>query len=107
MFKAVINAETLRDAMEAVSSLVDEVKFSITEKGLEIKAVDPANVAMVSLKIGADAFEYFKTTPLEIGVDLVRLNDVLSMADRGENVQLELDEENQSLELALGLYPTP
>ena len=31
MFKAVINAETLRDAIDSVSSLVDEVKFSISE----------------------------------------------------------------------------
>lgn len=101
MFKAVINAESLRDAMEAVSSLVDEVKFSISEKGLELKAVDPANVAMVSLKIGAEAFEYFKATTGEIGVDLVRLSDVLSMADRGENVQLELDEESRKLKIGV------
>ena len=77
MFKAVINAETLRDAIEAVSSLVDEVKFSLSEKGIELKAVDPANVAMVSLRIGAEAFDYFKAAPGEIGVDLVRLSDVL------------------------------
>jgi len=101
MFKAVINAESLRDAMEAVSSLVDEVKFSISEKGLELKAVDPANVAMVSLKIGSEAFEYFKATTGEIGVDLVRLSDVLSMADRGENVQLELDEESRKLKIGV------
>src|SRR5512137_2922264 len=49
MFKAVINAETLRDAIESVSSLVDEVKFTVLETGLELKAADPANVAMVSL----------------------------------------------------------
>jgi len=55
MFKAVVNAETLRDAIDSVSSLVDEVKFSISEIGLELKAVDPANVAMVSLKIGNEA----------------------------------------------------
>jgi proliferating cell nuclear antigen len=101
MFKAVINAESLRDAMEAVSSLVDEVKFSISEKGLELKAVDPANVAMVSLKIGSEAFEYFKATAGEIGVDLVRLSDVLSMADRGENIQLELDEESHKLKIGV------
>ena len=83
MFKAVINAETLRDAIESVSSLVDEVKFSISEKGLELKAVDPANVAMVSLKIGADAFEFFKADGGEIGVDLPR-------AVRREGHQLEL-----------------
>ena len=102
MFKAVINAETLRDAIEAVSSLVDEVKFAISDKGLELKAVDPANVAMVSLQIGADAFEYFKADQIEIGVDLVRLSDVLSMADKGENVQLELDEEGHKLKIGVG-----
>ncbi len=102
MFKAVINAETLRDAIEAVSSLVDEVKFSLSESGIELKAVDPANVAMVSLKIGAEAFDYFKATPGEIGVDLVRLSDVLSMADKGETVQLELDEESHKLKIGVG-----
>ena len=102
MFKAVINAETLRDAIDSVSSLVDEVKFSISEGGLEIKAVDPANVAMGSLKIGNEAFEYFKATACEIGIDLVRLGDVLSMADKGENVQLELDEESHKLKIGVG-----
>lgn len=102
MFKAVISAENLRDAVEAVSSLVDEVKFSISEKGLELKAVDPANVAMVSLRIDASAFEFFKSTPGEIGIDLVRLSDLLSMADRGENIRLELDEENHKLNIGVG-----
>jgi proliferating cell nuclear antigen len=102
MFKAVINAETLRDAIESVSSLVDEVKFSLSEKGMELKAVDPANVAMVVLKLDASAFEFFKATSGEIGVDLVRLSDILSMADRGESVKLELDEENHKLNIGVG-----
>jgi len=81
---------------------VDEVKFSISEKGLELKAVDPANVAMVSLRIRAEAFDFFKADQGEIGVDLVRLSDVLSMADKGENVQLELDEESHKLKIGVG-----
>jgi proliferating cell nuclear antigen len=104
MFKAVIDAEALRDAIEAVSSLVDEVKFSISEKGVELKAVDPANVAMVSLKLDAAAFEFFKASPGEIGVDLVRLSDLLSMADRGEKVKLELDEESHKLMIGVGSF---
>jgi proliferating cell nuclear antigen len=60
MFKAVINAETLRDAIDSVSSLVDEVKFSISENGLELKAVDPANVAMVSLKMRSNTSRQIK-----------------------------------------------
>ncbi|NYT02066.1 MAG: DNA polymerase sliding clamp [Methanosarcinales archaeon] len=102
MFKAVIDAETLRDSIEAVSSLVDEVKFTISERGLELKAVDPANVAMISLKLDASVFEFFQATPGDIGVDLVRLSDLLSMADRGENVKLELDEEGHKLKMGVG-----
>ncbi|MEA2045323.1 MAG: DNA polymerase sliding clamp [Euryarchaeota archaeon] len=101
MFKAVIDAETLRDAIDAVSSLVDEVRFAISENGIELKAVDPANVAMVSFRIDPEAFEYFEAAQGDIGVDLVRLSDVLSMADRGENVTLELDEENHKLKIGL------
>jgi proliferating cell nuclear antigen len=102
MFKAVINAETLRDAIEAVSSLVDEVKFTISERGVELRAVDPANVAMVSLGLKSEAFEYFEAAPGDIGVDLVRLSDVLSMADRGENIRLELDQDNHKLKVGVG-----
>lgn len=102
MFKAVISAETLRDALESVSSLVDEVKIAISDHGLELKAVDPANVAMVSLVIKDAAFEYFKADVCEIGIDLVRLSDVLSMADKGECVQLELDEESHKLRIGVG-----
>ncbi len=102
MFKAVILAETLRDAIDAVSPLADEVKFVISPDSIKMKAVDPANVAMVSLQIGNQAFEYFKADACEIGIDLVRLSDVLSMADKGENVQLELEEESHKLKVSVG-----
>jgi proliferating cell nuclear antigen len=102
MFKAIINAETLGDAIEAVSSLVEEVKISVSETGLELKAADAANVAMVSLRVSSEAFENFQATPSEIGVDLVRLSDILSMAAKGENVGLELDEENHKLKIDMG-----
>jgi proliferating cell nuclear antigen len=102
MFKAIINSEILSDAIEAVSSLVDEVKISVSETGLELKAADAANVAMVTLRMGSEAFENFKGTPSEIGVDLTRLSDILSMAAKGENVQLELDEENHKLKIDVG-----
>ena len=102
MFKSVILAETLRDALDAVSPLTDEVKFVVSPDGMAMKAVDPANVAMVSLEIQSAAFEYYQATACELGIDLGRLSDVLSMADKGENVQVELDEENHKLKIGVG-----
>lgn len=102
MFKSVILAEVLRDAIDAVTPLSDEVKFVVSPDGVKLKAVDPANVAMVFLELPSAAFEYYKADPCELGIDLVRLGDVLSMADKGENVTIELDEEDHKLKVSVG-----
>lgn len=102
MFKSVILAETLRDALGAVVPLSDEVKFTISSDGIKLKAVDPANIAMVFLDLPAAAFEYYQADACELGIDLVRLSDTLSMADTGENVTIELDEGAHKLKVGVG-----
>lgn len=102
MFKAVINAEVLKDAIEAVSTLVDEAKFKITKDGISARAVDPANVAMVAFDLGAKAFESYSATDGEIGVDLTRLNDILGMTSRDDKVELNLNEETRKMEIRTG-----
>ncbi|HUW67410.1 MAG TPA: DNA polymerase sliding clamp, partial [Candidatus Nanoarchaeia archaeon] len=97
MFKAIIESEKLKETIEAVSSIVDEAKINLTPDGLSIRAVDPANVAMVDLTLKPGAFEEFTATDGEIGVDLNRLNDILGMAEKAETVELELDEETHKL----------
>jgi proliferating cell nuclear antigen len=102
MFKAVINAEVLKDAIEAVSTLVDEAKFKITKDGIAARAVDPANVAMVAFDLGAKAFESYSSTDGEIGVDLTRLNDILGMTSKDDKVELNLNEETRKMEIRTG-----
>ncbi len=92
MFKAVIGAEKLKDTIESISTLVDEAKFKVSPDGISVRAVDPANVAMVSLDIAKDAFDSFEATEGELGVDLTKLNGIMEMADKGDSIELELDE---------------
>lgn len=101
MLKAVIDAGALRDAVEA-ASLVREARLTISEKGLELRAIDSASVAAVSIRIDASAFELYQATPGEIGVDLERMSDMLSTADRGERVRLELLEDERKLRICVG-----
>ena len=49
MFKAIIESEKLKETIEAVSSIVDEAKINLTPDGMSVRAVDPANVAMITL----------------------------------------------------------
>jgi len=102
MFKAVINAEVFKDAIEAVSTLVDEAKFKLTAEGISVRAVDPANVAMVAFDLNAKAFETFEASDSEIGVDLIRLMDILGMTSKDDKIELNLNEETRKLEIRTG-----
>ncbi len=92
MFKAVIGADRLKDSIESISTLVDEARFKLTGSGISVKAVDPANVAMVSFDLAKDAFGSFDATEGEIGIDLTKLNSIMEMADKSDDIELELDD---------------
>jgi|SRR5665648_38959 len=102
MFKAKISADILRDSIKSISSIVDEAKFKITDSGIHVRAVDPANVAMVSLELTSAAFDSFEATELELGIDLVRLIDALDMAERNASVIMEFNKETHKLQLGIG-----
>ena len=101
MFKAIVSAETLKDALDSVSVLVDECKIRLNEEEFAIRAVDPANVGMVDLSLAAAAFESYEADGGVIGVNLGRLEDIAGMANSGDLIHLELDEETRKLHIQI------
>ncbi len=101
MFKAIVSAETLTDALDSVSVLVDECKIRLNEEEFAIRAVDPANVGMVDLSLAAAAFESYEADGGVIGVNLGRLEDIAGMANSGDLIHLELDEETRKLHIQI------
>lgn len=107
MFKAIVSADTLKDALDSVSVLVDECKIRLNEADLSIRAVDPANVGMVDLTLDAAAFESYEADGGVIGVNLAKLEDFVGMASGDQLVELELDEETRKLNIRMdGLSST-
>jgi proliferating cell nuclear antigen len=102
MFKTAINAELLKDAIASLAVIVDEVRFRITPEGISVKAVDPANVAMVTFELGSSAFDEYSADECEIGIDLNKITDLLGIMDKGDTVQIELEEENHKLLICVG-----
>ena len=101
MFNSIVSADTLGDALDSVSVLVDECKIRLEDEGLTIRAVDPANVGMVDLTLDAASFESYETDGGVIGVNLSRLEEFVGMADSGQLVQLELEEETRKLHVQI------
>jgi len=102
MFQARTKADTLKELVAIVSTLVDEAKFSITPDGIQLRAVDPAHVAMVDLKLNKEAFEEYKAEDSELGIDVAKLDQFLRLAKTGEAIDIVNDEEKRRLNVAVG-----
>ncbi|HID25536.1 MAG TPA: proliferating cell nuclear antigen (pcna) [Thermoplasmata archaeon] len=102
MFQAKIKAEVIKNIIDIASPLVTEVKFNITSKGISLRAVDPAHVAMVDIDIKASSFEEYKADEMEIGLDLDKLGGIMKLANTNDVVSLEYDEDANKLIVRIG-----
>lgn len=93
MFKAkMTDPKLMVDAVKAGYELVkDEVTFKIGKEGLVLRAMDPANVAMVILELGKEAFEEYELEEESfIGVNMERFMQVLKRAKRAESLEMDV-----------------
>ena len=102
MFNAKVKSDVLKGIIDVTSPLVNEVKFNITQKGISLRAVDPAHVAMVDLQINDKAFEEYKADDMELGVDMDKLSSIMRLASSGDIVSIEYDEESNKLIVKIG-----
>jgi len=64
----------LKESITIISELVNEARFKLTSEGIELVAMDPANVAMVIFKLFSSCFtEYDVKKDTEIAINLSNL----------------------------------
>jgi proliferating cell nuclear antigen len=102
MFQAKARADVLKEVVNVVSTLVDEAKFTVSSDGLMIRAVDPAHIAMVDLKLSKEAFDEFKAEEAEIGLDIDKLSQFLKLAKGEDMVDLKHDEDKRRMNIVVG-----
>jgi len=93
VFKLVMSdAKSLKGIMDAIVNLVDEGPIEINKEGIHIKAVDPSQIAMVSLSIPKDAFiEYAVDEPIVVGLNFANFVKILNRASTGEKLEMSQD----------------
>jgi len=102
MFNAKVKSELLKGIIDVASPLVNEVKFNITPKGISLRAVDPAHVAMVDLEIKSDAFDEYKATNMELGIDMDKFASIMRLSTSSDIVNMEYDEDTNRLIIRIG-----
>ncbi len=103
MFKAkLFEPKILRSSMEAISNLIDEACLIATQEGLQMRAMDPAHVALVDFSLKQEVFEEYtikeSTVPLHIGLDLTRFCTILKRG-KSDSIYLELPEGSSTLKI--------
>lgn len=93
------NPSLLSKAVEIISELVTEVRIKVNEYGLNINAIDPANVAMVGFKIPRSAFSRFEVENEILGVNLDNLKQILKRSSAGSSLILERKENLLSIQI--------
>ena len=87
------DAKLLRDAVTAISTLIDEGTFIIGTEGIKLRAMDPSRVAMVDFTMQKTAFdEYVSDQETKICLNLSELLKLLKRAGKDEAVEIFLDE---------------
>ena len=102
MFKARIKADSIKEFIGTVGSLVDEAKLNVTEDGIQVKAVDPSHVAMIEANLVKSAFDSYEAAPVEMGIDVDKFKTVLAVAGKDDMVDLEKDDSLNRLVVNIG-----
>jgi len=92
----------LKDPINAISELVNDVKLNIDKDKIELVAIDPSNVAMIIFRLFSSAFvDYQVNSNVSIGVSLDSIKQVLKRAKPSDTVIIQLDDTKKKLKLQL------
>jgi len=90
----------LKDSISIISELVNEGRFKINQNGIELVALDPANVAMVIFRLLSSAFvEYDVKTNIDIAINLSSLKQVLRRAKPTDIIIIEVEDGRMNITL--------
>ncbi len=85
-----------KESISIISELVSEAKFKINKDGLELIAMDPANVALVVFKLLSSSFtEYGVKEPEEVAINLNSLKQILRRAKGDDILKIETTEDSK------------
>src|SRR3990167_6107561 len=86
------NPLLLSRIIEIISELVTEVRIKIDNLGLNITAMDPANVSMVRFVLPKSSFSGFESGNDVLGINLDSLKRILKRCGSGSSLIIEKQE---------------
>ncbi|AFH43230.1 DNA polymerase sliding clamp subunit [Fervidicoccus fontis Kam940] len=94
------DAKIFKSLFESMSKLIDEIRLEINENGLEIRAIDSANVALMSVSFPKESFsEFIINEKKSVGLNLSTLVKMMKRVRKEDRFEIEINEDEISLRL--------
>lgn len=100
MFEAKIELEIFKEFVTNLMIVVEEINLHISEKGFNARAVDVANVSMISCELKKVAFEHYfldNEININVGLYLSKIYDLLNGSNKNGIIKIEINTKTQKL----------
>ncbi|MHC1630007.1 MAG: DNA polymerase sliding clamp [Methanoculleaceae archaeon] len=104
MLHARIDADTFRESIDAIAALVTECRLHTEEDGIWVRAVDSANVAMVTLDLKSNAFNEYHGSSGELGLDINKMKNIMGLTGKSDEITLELPDDAAKMSITFSGY---
>ncbi len=88
------SAKDFTSILNTLAEIVDETLINVTQSGIEVKALDPARVSMLIVKLPPEAFQDFKVdSEIRIGLAVSNLVKILKNLKKSDRIVIGANEE--------------
>lgn len=101
MFEAKLkDSNTFKKLIDSIRELVTEVNFDTNPNGMSCQAMDSSHVALVTLSLWSDGFEYYRSDkPLTLGVQITNLSKIIKCGGGDDSITLKAENDPSSLNI--------
>ena len=93
-------AKTWKDAVSAISTLIERGDMAVNESGLIIRAIDSSHIAMIDFVLPAAIFsEYYVEQETVVGVDFREVGRIMARAKPTDQLKMSYNSEKNTLTL--------
>jgi proliferating cell nuclear antigen len=93
MLRITAKQQLMREIVDVLSVLTAEAKLVWGENGLSVRVVDGMHVALLSATFADECFETYEVTPTEVGLDLVKMRDMIALANPDDLIEMDIEDE--------------
>jgi len=100
-FHAQLDSKLLKTLIKIAELVTITARLSISPNGIELSAINPARSTIVKLNVNKKAFEEYKATNFDLGLDLIRVKRIVDIAKINESIDIKFDQKQNQILLAV------